>query len=170
MANNFKSKAWDPLLIICQIISIQLLTYFFASVLLFFESFLFGTPLTLDYIFNVDYLTSKELSGWVIMFTSFVVAAILCLNILVIVERSKLCLDFTCTFYFFYLISCTLYSHFPTGFFWWLTIIINIIGVSIVSERLCMKKELEPIKLSGTNKPSQNMDNSEEIEMGLINK
>jgi len=77
MANNFKSKAWDPLLIICQIISIQLLTYFFASVLLFFESFLFGTPLTLDYIFNVDYLTSKELSGWVIMFTSFVVAAIL---------------------------------------------------------------------------------------------
>jgi len=33
-----------------------------------------------------------------------------------------------------------------------------------------MKKELEPIKLSGTNKPSQNMDNSEEIEMGLINK
>ncbi|ORX76463.1 hypothetical protein BCR32DRAFT_296223 [Anaeromyces robustus] len=169
MSNSFKTKNWDPILIISQIISIQLLTYFFASVLLFFESFIFGTPLSLDYLFDVDYLNSKEVSGWVIMMSSFVVAAFLCLSIRIIVERSKLCLDFTCTFYFFYLINCTLYSHFPSGFFWWLTVIINIIVVSIVSERLCMKKELEPIKLSGTSKPSQNFD-SEEIEMNLINK
>ena len=94
-----------------------------------------------------------------------------CLCILIIVERTKLCLDFTCTFYFYHLIICTVYRHFPIGFFWWFTMILNVIGVSIGSERLCMKKELEPIKLSGTNKPSQNFDNnSEEIEMGLINK
>jgi len=169
MANNFKAKAWDPILIICQIISVQLLTYFFASILLFIESFVFGTPLSLDYIFDVDYLTSKELSGWVIMLSSLIVSAFLCLCILIIVERSKLCLDFTCTFYFFYLINCIMYSHFPTGFFWWFTVILNVTGVSIISERLCMKKELEPIKLSGTNKASQNFD-GEEIEMGLINK
>jgi len=77
MANNFKAKAWDPILIICQIISVQLLTYFFASILLFIESFVFGTPLSLDYIFDVDYLTSKELSGWVILISSFIVSAFL---------------------------------------------------------------------------------------------
>ncbi|ORX41655.1 hypothetical protein BCR36DRAFT_339010 [Piromyces finnis] len=171
MANNFKSKNWDPILIILQIVSIQFLTYLFASILLLFESFLFGTPLSLDYIFDVDYLISKEVSGWVIMISSFVVSAFLCLCILIIVERTKLCLDFTCTFFFYHLIVCTVYSHFPTGFFWWFTMILNITGVSIGSERLCMKKELEPILLSGSNKVSQNYDrNTEEIEMGLINK
>jgi len=77
MANNFKSKSWDPILIICQIISVQFLTYLFASILLLIESFLFGTPLTLDYLFDVDYLTSKEISGWVIMLSSFVVSIFL---------------------------------------------------------------------------------------------
>ena len=73
-----------------------------------------------------------------------------------IVRRAKLCLDFACTFYFYHLLFTWHYGGFPAGLLWWLMMGASLCGMAMFGEYLCMRKEMEPILLTGGTVNSSN--------------
>ena len=70
-----------------------------------------------------------------------------------IVQRTKLCLDFTCTVHFFHVIFCWCYNGFPpTSFSWWVINVICVTLMCVSGEFLCMRTELKAIPVSMSSK------------------
>lgn len=67
----------------------------------------------------------------------------------IIVQRTKLCLDFSSTVHFLHLIACWFYNgQFPLAFSWWCLNIICSAVMCICGEFLCMRTELKAIPVS----------------------
>ncbi|KAL3307963.1 Integral membrane protein of the Golgi [Cichlidogyrus casuarinus] len=65
-----------------------------------------------------------------------------------VVKRTKQCLDFSCTLYFWHFVACMLYNFsFPTSGAWWVVILLSIALSTIIGEFLCMKSEMREIPL-----------------------
>jgi hypothetical protein len=136
--------------------------------LLLFLDILAAQPVTLNHILAYTTLRSDTAMGWMYMFT-FLLTACPCgaLGLRLIVTRAKLCLDFTVTCHFFHLILSWLYQGFPTTATWWLCMLCSILIMSLGGEYLCMRKEMEPITISGGGTRQRN-DGPEEIQMSLL--
>ena len=66
-----------------------------------------------------------------------------------VVQRTKQCLDFTCTVHFFHLVFCWYYNGFvPTFLSWWVINILCIAIMCVSGEFLCMRTELRAIPVS----------------------
>lgn len=66
-----------------------------------------------------------------------------------IVERTKQCLDFSCTWHFIHLVICWFYNgSFPTTFSWWCMNIACVTLTCVCAEFLCLRTELQAIPLS----------------------
>ena len=66
-----------------------------------------------------------------------------------VVQRTKLCLDFTCTVHFYHFIVCWIYNGtFPLTASWWLTNVLSIVFMTVLGEYLCMRTEMQAIPLS----------------------
>lgn len=66
-----------------------------------------------------------------------------------IVERTKQCMDFSCTWHFIHLIVCWFYNgHFPTTFSWWALNVACATLMCVCGEFLCLRTELAAIPLS----------------------
>jgi hypothetical protein len=70
-------------------------------------------------------------------------ALILC----AIVERAKKCLDFTVTFHLMHLLFCWQHGGFPSSWEWWIANGVSLIGMALLGECLCMKREMQEIPL-----------------------
>ena len=96
---------------------------------------------------TVDYSTGQ---GWVIILCLLLHSSAMTLVIAFVVERSRLCLDFSVTAYGFHLlISWWSEGSFPISFIYWLVIAISATILTRLSQELCMYYELKPINLSG---------------------
>jgi hypothetical protein len=66
-----------------------------------------------------------------------------------VVERTKLCMDFSCTWHFIHLIICWFYNgSFPTTFSWWALNVACATLMCVCAEFLCLRTELKAIPLS----------------------
>lgn len=66
-----------------------------------------------------------------------------------VVERSKQCLDFTCTLHFWHLIVVILYHNsIPTHISWWLLQFLSIVLCTVLGEYFCLQLESRDIHLS----------------------
>lgn len=66
-----------------------------------------------------------------------------------VVQRTRQCLDFVCTFHLFHLIFLILYNRlFPTELSWWLFQVFGITVCTVLGEYLCRKAESREIHLS----------------------
>ncbi|VDP81750.1 unnamed protein product [Echinostoma caproni] len=131
MAPKFRSSVWDPLLICSQIVCMQCVFYFCASLFLTFE------------------MIFSRASGKCI-FVSFLLTA-LCsgLGIWRLVRRTKQCLDFACTVHFWHLIFCILFTRtVPRSILWWVANVFSVVISTVMGEILCMRSELKVIPLS----------------------
>jgi hypothetical protein len=71
---------------------------------------------------------------------------------LFIVERSKQVVDFSVTLHFWHLMFTLFYSWtLPSGY-WFLLMLISTILMAYWAEKLCITKELEPIRVKGKHK------------------
>lgn len=75
-------------------------------------------------------------------------ALILC----VIVERAKKCLDFAATFHLMHLLLCWQHGGFPSSWEWWALNGGSLVGMALLGEYLCMKRELQDIPLFGSQR------------------
>lgn len=68
-----------------------------------------------------------------------------------IVGRTKLCLDFSCTYHFIHLMVCWIYNGtFPSTFSWWFLNAVCATLMCVFGEFLCLKIELKEIPVGYT--------------------
>lgn len=70
--------------------------------------------------------------------------------LLLLIERSKKCLDFSVTLYIVHLFICIGYGGWPSSITWW---VVNGTGIGVMAllgEYLCMRRELQEIKIPTT--------------------
>ncbi|XP_053568059.1 protein SYS1 homolog isoform X2 [Bombina bombina] len=153
MAGQFRSYVWDPVLIICQIILMQLIYYSSLGLWLGSLDLLIQHGPSLDQIFNDGILGFSTVHGRVTMM-AFILNSLTCaLGLLYFIRRGKQCLDFTVTVHAFHLFGCWIYtSHFPITITWWLLNIVCVALMAVIGEYLCMRTELKEIPLNSAPK------------------
>ena len=97
LGGSFRTYIWDPFLIITQILAMQCFYYFTLGSILSFLFLMSQSKPDMSHIFNPENLNLSTLENTLVVvacsLNSVAVAVLLCL----IVQRAKLCLDFTCT-------------------------------------------------------------------------
>mmetsp|Transcript_38419 Transcript_38419/g.89311 ORF Transcript_38419/g.89311 Transcript_38419/m.89311 type:complete len:231 (-) Transcript_38419:118-810(-) len=137
-----------PCLILAQIVALQCFHYVGLGVAVQFDHFVYGTTSTLDRIFTTWYLNLHAAGGWVdntaILVSWGLYGAIL---LVLIIEKSKKCLDFGVTCFIIHVVVCTFYQEFPKTADWWIVNILGMIIMIIFGEYLCSRVELRDIPL-----------------------
>ncbi|KAJ1655329.1 hypothetical protein IWQ61_004906 [Dispira simplex] len=145
--NEFRSGTWDPIMIISQITALQAITYVSLSLLVTVVQILLGVESSLDHVLHFHNLRSDTVFGWMLAVVWALQAGIGVLLLGYIVERVRLCIDFTLTFMFMHLVMVTIYSHqLPSYFFWWFTMVMYTVVMIIGGEWFCMRREMRPIQ------------------------
>lgn len=147
LGGSFRTYIWDPFLIISQIITMQCLFYFTFGTILSTLFLLVSVPPSMSHLLNPDHLSLSNLENTLVVvaasLNALATAALLC----IVVQRAKLCLDFTCTIHFLHMILCWFYYGKLMTFS---SLIIQIICISITAvfgEYLCFKNDMKPINL-----------------------
>ncbi|KAI8818135.1 integral membrane protein S linking to the trans Golgi network-domain-containing protein [Fimicolochytrium jonesii] len=153
MSSGFRTNTFDPILIAAQIVALQTSYYLSASLVIFFIDLLTGSPVSLAQIISWTELRTDTVVGWSLFLAFVINAGIGCYSQLFLVQRAKLCLDFSTTLHFLHLVITSLYTgSLPRSFLWWLTVICTLLIMAMGGEHLCMQKEMEPIAIAGTLK------------------
>eukprot|EP00842_Homolaphlyctis_polyrhiza_P003811 jgi/Hompol1/4430/HPOL_007104-RA len=147
---SFRSAVFDPILLISQIVAVQCSYYLCLSAIVLAFELLTGAPVTLRHLLNAAEMDASTVFGWSLALAFLLASTVTCYLILIIVERSRLCLDFACTLHGFHWIFVSLYmGRVPRSLFWWIVMLASTVVVWLGSEQLCIRKELEPIELGG---------------------
>ncbi|XP_032523811.1 protein SYS1 homolog [Danaus plexippus] len=149
LTGSFRYTQWDPCLIISQIMAMQFVLYLSLSLIIAIMQDLTSSTRTLDHLFEYHEIHVKDNEGRAII-AAFVINAIIGSFMLwMLVGRTKLCLDFSCTFYGIHLLFCWVYNgSFPTTFSWWALNIASAAITCVAGEFLCLRTELQAIPLS----------------------
>jgi Na+/melibiose symporter-like transporter len=144
--NNNK---FNPRLIFSQIVALQSLNYLVLSFMFQMNSVLYGYNVTIDRIFTAKHLNlwTKEgrIDAMTIIFSSLVGSLLM----VVVVEKSKKCLDFATTNVIVHFIICVLYGGMSVlhSLDFWIVHVFGVIVMVILGEYLCSKMELMDIPL-----------------------
>lgn len=139
--------AYNPKLILSQMLAIQCFHYVFFGLVIQVNNVIFATSMTLDRIFTTKYLNFWSAEGWIdnyAVLLTFIFQAVL---LAVIVEKSRKCLDFSCTLFFIHFCVCSIYGGFPATWDWWIIHLSGTIIMILMGEFLCSRKELMDIPL-----------------------
>lgn len=150
MAGKFRGRSkWDPTLIIYQILTVQSLSYASLCLLLLVATGLSGFSPSIMFIFD-HRMIGLGLANMIVLAhlaNAFVSAYLL----MIFVERSRQCLDFSITYYVVHFVCVWYYSRsIPDSFVWYF---INIFGACIMcvtSEFLCRREEMRSIPISAS--------------------
>ncbi|ESN91662.1 hypothetical protein HELRODRAFT_70208 [Helobdella robusta] len=167
MAAQFRSTSWDPILIISQIITMQCIFYFGFGFCTLFVDLVTGSLHSLDQMFSYQAVSNqsfiyelkregvmlnfRDVRGELLIAATFLNSLIGSLGLWYVIQRTKLCWDFTATVYILHVIICwSVNKYLSTSIFWWLLTCMNAIVMTVLGEYLCMKTELKAIPLVGT--------------------
>ncbi|XP_043198601.1 protein SYS1 homolog [Amphibalanus amphitrite] len=152
MGGHFRHTKWDPFLIISQIVCLQALYYLGLGIWLILMNFITGDLLSSDTVFNYQVLNLSEGHGRIIS-TAYVLNALFsALALWWVVQRTKLCLDFSCTTLLYHVLLCWAVSgRWPASATWWLVQLVCLGLACVGGEFLCMRTELAaiPVGLGG---------------------
>ncbi|KAJ3193129.1 hypothetical protein HK101_005386 [Irineochytrium annulatum] len=151
--SQFRLTVFDPAHVVSQIVCLQSVHYVSLSLIVLALEVLTGSSITLNHLLYYPEVTLDTVLGWSLCF-AFVFNAVLCtLYLLYIVQRAKLCFDFTCTLHGFHVLLTAAYSGgFPNTFTWWFLNIVTLLTMSLGGEYLCMQQEMKPIMIGGAKK------------------
>lgn len=141
-----KSRGWDPLLLLGQIVCVQCCHYVLLSGLLFAVDGAQSRRLTLHQLFSPYALTYATSSGLYLTLVVGVTAVLIAFVFELVVERSKLCLDFAFTLYFVHVVACIVYTEeFPTWWYFWLVQSLAALVTALVARYRCRQREMMDI-------------------------
>ncbi|XP_055294817.1 protein SYS1 homolog [Sitodiplosis mosellana] len=151
MKTGFRNTQWDPLLLIAQIIAVQSLLYVSLGFIMAFMDVFVGANHTLDHLFQYHEIHVTDSGGRSVILSFVLNAFVGALALRFIVGRTKLCLDFTCTYHFAHLFICWVYNGaFPSTFSWWFLNAVCATVMCVFSEFLCLRIELKEIPVGYT--------------------
>ncbi|KAG6382219.1 hypothetical protein SASPL_158149 [Salvia splendens] len=136
----YGAAAWDPWLIVAQIVCLQCLYYLTLGLCLSVLVAPRVSKMSLVYFF--DFATVTD---WGVIASSFLTSIAGAGVLVYLVERTRKCLDFSSTLYIIHLFICLLYGGWPSTITWW---VVNITGLAVMvllGEHLCKKRELRDI-------------------------
>merc|ERR1712191_27466 len=112
-----------------------------------------GQPLSVDYIFRYQEVNVKDISGRLVI-TCYLMNALMCSAVLwCIVQRTKLCLDFSVTAHLLHFTLSLLYnSTWPSSASWWILQFSCGTITCVLGEFLCLRTELKSIPLGLTSR------------------
>ena len=170
MPSSFRPNTFEPVYILAQILTLQSAFYLSTGLSLWLlDSLVTGRKIPiLQELFDARLFslgTNKNENVWCIIISYLIAGAGLGgILLMFIVRRAKLCVDFTLTLYGIHIFSCSLYAGTPISLLWWITNGLSATVMILLGEYLCMRKELEPIKLSFNN-----VDEGEVHELQTLN-
>ncbi|KAL7581111.1 hypothetical protein ACA910_005912 [Epithemia clementina (nom. ined.)] len=147
MAKAEALARFHPRMITAQIISLQCFQYLVQSILIELNYLLYNVPASVDRIFTDKYIHIWRTEGWADCFVILLSALTGAFALMVIVEKSKKCLDFSVTYFLLHLMLSCLCGGFPATFDWWIIHILALLIMVLLGEYLCSLKELELIPL-----------------------
>merc|ERR1711931_244261 len=149
MGGNFRSYIWDPFLIISQILAMQGFYYTTFGIILSVLFLLTPESPNLSHLLDPEHMSLINLENTLVVIASSINSFAVSLALCIVVQRAKLCLDFTCTIHLLnMLLGWAYYGRLMT----FSSFIIQIICISIAAvfgEYLCFKYEMKPISLLG---------------------
>lgn len=153
MAGQFRYTVWDPWMIISQIITLQAVFYVSLGLWIVAFDFLADSPRSLDQIFSYSELQANH-AGGKLLIAAFVCNALNCsLGLWYVVQRTKLCLDFSCTVHLLHLVGCIWWNlSLPHTLTWWCINLVCLTTMCVSGEFLCMRTELRTIPVSMATK------------------
>jgi hypothetical protein len=147
---KFRKNDFDAVLVLAQIILVQSLFYLLLALIQGLFFLLLGNTITLITLTSWNAVDSSTGQGWAIILCLLFHSALMSLVMLFVVERARLCLDFSVTAYGFHvLISWWSAGSFPFSLIYWLVVAICTVILTRLSQEICMYQELKPINLSG---------------------
>ncbi|GLV36454.1 Sys1 golgi trafficking protein [Carabus blaptoides fortunei] len=149
LSGTFRNTQWDPSLITTQIISVQCIMYLSLGLIVTLLGFISGDNRSLDHLFEYHEIQIRDIAGKMVI-SAFVINSLIgALVLWFVVERTKQCLDFSCTWHFIHLIVCWFYNgSFPTTVSWWLLNLVCVTLTCVCAEFLCLRTELQAIPLT----------------------
>ncbi|KAJ1896130.1 hypothetical protein LPJ66_004183 [Kickxella alabastrina] len=148
-SSSFRAAStWDPLLILAQITTLQCFAYTIFSLLLLFSTILTPLQLTPALLFDSALLRGDTVSGWTISLAFFLTSVINIIPLLYLVERSRLCIDFTLTFFIIHLGLVIWHSEKVPGMvLWWATVGGSAVVMAVGGRAACVRREMLPIAI-----------------------
>nr|SVE74873.1 EOG090X0FH3 [Daphnia carinata] len=146
MSGSFRIAIWDPPLIISQIVAVQCIMYVSLGLwIIVLLNVLTGHPVSIDYIFKYQVF---DLFGRLVVACFLLNSLISATSLWVIVQRTKLCLDFSVTAFFLHLVASLIYnSGWPYSASWWVLQFSCVTITCVLAEFLCMRSEMKSIPL-----------------------
>lgn len=152
MKSKFRQSAWDPPLIISQIICLQSLYYGFLAFSTSVLMKLFDGSNSLDFLVGWQHVGVNSVNGMLIILGHLVAAFASSYAVVVVVERARLCLDFTGTLYLLHwLFVAYLSSSIPRSLTWYVLLFASFALTFYHSRSLCIERELQPIEIQGSH-------------------
>ncbi len=138
-----KSRAWDPLLILSQIVCLQCADYVLQSAVLYLVESAQSRVLTLHQLFSPYALHYASSSGLYVTAVTLLNAVLVAFAFEFIVERSRLCLDFAVTLRCVHVAACIVYTEtFPTWWYFWLVQCVCALVTACAAHHRCRQREL----------------------------
>lgn len=142
----FYATAFDPLLIISQIMVLQSAFYILVGLLALFFSNLFGSSYSLNLILSSESVATSNAALCVFV----VVVPFMTYIVVKVVQRSRKCLDFVSTTYILHVCMSWAYcGTFPSATRFWVVNVSSCTATIFLSEYFCFKKEMEDIPMTG---------------------
>ncbi|KAA8540430.1 hypothetical protein F0562_024651 [Nyssa sinensis] len=144
----YGAVAWDPWLIVTQIVCLQCLYYLTLGV---FMAILVGTRvsrMSLVYFFDYATATASTVTGCGVI-ASFLLSALAGAGSMIyLIERAKKCLDFSATLYIIHLFICIIFGGWPLSITWWVVNGTGLAVMALLGEYLCIRRELREIPIT----------------------
>lgn len=151
----YGAMVWDPWLIVAQIACLQCLHYLSLGGFLWLFVGTHVPTLTLAYFFSYEAITARTVTGWCTMLAFLCNAMAGAAFLLVIVERTKKCLDFTATLYVIHTFLCVVWGGVPVTLIWWVLNGVCLVLMTVLGEWLCMRREQREIPLGGARQMAE---------------
>lgn len=141
----FGPAVWDPWLILSQMLVLQCSFYIVVGVWLTLLSIVFSSPLSSDYIFEASTMCIHSVVGLLPLVSFIFVVVPMSYIVSHVVVRARKCLDFVTTVYFYHFLFCWIYGGLPKSLVWWIVNTIACTVTTVVSEYICLKREMQDI-------------------------
>ncbi|KAI9505535.1 integral membrane protein S linking to the trans Golgi network-domain-containing protein, partial [Coemansia spiralis] len=156
--STFRKTSWDPVIILSQIATVQCFGYSTFSFVMVVASMLTGIQLSPRLLFESRLVRGDTVEGWTIGLGLVSMGVANILPLVYMVERSRLCIDFSMTFFAVHLILVWWHQGSPpTTLLWWLVIGVSGAIMAFVGRAACLRREMLPIAIRSfmPNHPSE---------------
>ncbi|KAJ2533673.1 hypothetical protein EV175_007069 [Coemansia sp. RSA 1933] len=146
--STFRRTTWDPVLILSQIATVQCFGYSsfgFAMVVL---SVVSNVSLSPRLLFDAQLVRSDSVEGWCVALALVAMGLANIVPLVYMVERSRLCVDFSVTFTAVHVILVAWHMHaLPSSLLWWLCLAAAAALMALGGRAACLRREMLPIAI-----------------------